>query len=153
MLTPLGIRVNRQPAEADVAETLVVEEAITISRPCDEVYGFWRESENLPLAPDGDPEITRDAPGEELAWRAMRGEKLMHFASLTFRDAPGQRGTIVAARLEYAPAGGSLGAVLARVTGRSPQRRVADNLPRARALLEAGEAPTTIRQPARRRCA
>jgi uncharacterized membrane protein len=151
MLTPLGIRVNQEPAEADVAETLVVEEAITISQPREEVYAFWRRSENLPLAPDGDPEITRDAPGEELAWRAMRGEKLVHFGSLTFRDAPGGRGTIVAARLEYVPVGGSLGAVLARVTGRSPQRRVADNLRRARALLEAGEAPTTIGQPAGRR--
>jgi len=151
MLRPLGIRVNQAPAEADVAETLVVEEAITISRPREEVYAYWQSAEKLPLGPDGEPEFTRVAPGEELAWRAMRGEKLMHFASLTFRDAPGQRGTIVAARLEYAPAGGSLGAVLARVTGRSPQRRVADNLRRARALLEAGEAPTTIGQPAGRR--
>src|SRR5258708_20549880 len=120
MLTPLGIRVNRQPAEADVAETLVVEEAITISRPCDEVYGFWRESENLPLAPDGDPEITRDAPGEELAWRAMRGEKLVHFGSLMFRDAPRGRGTIAPAPLDYVPAPGSRAAVTAPVTAPSP---------------------------------
>jgi len=148
---PLGIRVNREPAQADVAETLVVEEAITISRPRDEVYAFWRRTENLPLAPDGDAEITRDAAGEEFAWRAMRGDKLVHFGSLMFRDAPGARGTIVAARLEYVPAGGSLGAVLARVTGRSPQRRVADNLRRARALLEAGETPTTQGQPSGRR--
>ena len=151
MFRPLGIRVNRQPADAEVAETLVVEEAITISRPRAEVYAFWRRTENLPLAPDGDPEITRDAAGEELAWRATRGEKLVHFGSLTFRDAPGGRGTMVAARLEYVPAGGSLGAVLARVTGRSPHRMVADNLRRARALLEAGETPTTQGQPSGRR--
>lgn len=42
MLRPLGIRVNQQPAEADVAETLVVEEAITISRPRDAVYATSR---------------------------------------------------------------------------------------------------------------
>jgi len=57
----------------------------------------------------------------------------------------------VAARLEYVPAGGSLGAVLARVTGRSPQRLVADNLRCARAWLETGEVPTTTGQPAGRR--
>src|SRR5207248_11202625 len=33
MLKPLGIRVNREPARAELAETIVVEEAITISRP------------------------------------------------------------------------------------------------------------------------
>jgi uncharacterized membrane protein len=151
MLKPLGIRVNPQPAEADVAETLVVEEAITISRPRGEVYAYWQSAENLPLGADGEPEFTRVVPGEELAWRTIRGEKLMHFASLTFRDAPGRRGTIVAARLEYVPAGGSLGAVLARMTGRSPQRMVADSLRRARALLEAGEIPTTQGQPSGRR--
>jgi uncharacterized membrane protein len=75
----------------------------------------------------------------------------VHFGSLTLRDAPGRRGTIVAARLEYVPAGGSLGVALARVTGRSPQRLVADCLRRARALLETGEAPTTNGQPSGRR--
>jgi len=151
MLKPLGIRVNAQPAEADVAETIVVDEAVTIARPREEVYAFWQRPENLPLATEGDVEITREAPGEELAWRTMRGEKLLHFGSLTFRDAPGRRGTVVAARLEYVPTGGSLGAVLARVTGRSPQRLVADCLRRARAVLETGEAPTTAGQPTGRR--
>jgi uncharacterized membrane protein len=151
MLKPLGLRVNPQPAEANVAETLVVEEAVTIARPREEVYAFWLRPENLPLASQGQTELTRECRGEELAWRTMRGEKLLHFGSLTLREAPGRRGTIVAARLEYVPTGGSLGAVLARVTGRSPQRLVAENLRRARALLETGEIPTTTGQPAGRR--
>src|SRR5205823_2307433 len=33
MLRPLGIRVNREPARPEIAETIVVEDAITISRP------------------------------------------------------------------------------------------------------------------------
>ena len=151
MFKPLGIHVNPQPAQPHIAETLVVEEAVTIARPREEVYAFWQRSENLPLAAEGEVELTREAAGEELAWRTMRAEKLMHFGSLTLRDAPGRRGTIVMARLEYVPAGGSLGAVLARVTGRSPHRMVADNLRRARALLEAGETPTTQGQPSGRR--
>ena len=129
----------------------MVEEAVTIARPREEVYAFWQRHENLPLNGEGEVEITREAAGDELAWRRMRGEKLLHFGSLSFRDAPGRRGTIVAAHLEYVPTGGSLGAVIARVTGRSPQRLVADNLRRARALLETGEAPTTAGQPAGRR--
>jgi uncharacterized membrane protein len=151
LLRPLGIRVNPQPAEADLTETIVVEEAITISRPRGEVYAFCLRPENLPALAEAELEITRQAAGEEIAWRALRGGKLAHFGSLALRDAPGARGTIVAARLEYVPAGGSLGAALARVMGRSPQRLVAESLRRARALLETGEIATTRGQSAGRR--
>jgi len=151
MFKPLGIRVNSQPADPDVAETLVVEEAITISRPRADVFAFWQDRTNFPAITQGDIEVTREVTGEELAWRAMRGARMQHFGSLHLRDAPGARGTIVMARLEYQPAGGSLGAALARVTGSSPQRIVTESLRRARAILEAGEAPTTIGQPFGRR--
>jgi uncharacterized membrane protein len=76
---------------------------------------------------------------------------VMHFGSLAFRDAPGARGTIVSARLEYQPTGGSLGVALAHVMGRSPQRIITDSLRRARALLETGEVPTTAGQPTGKR--
>lgn len=148
---PLGIRVNPQPADPDVAETVVIDDAITISRPRAEVYAFFQERNNVPAPTEGEIEMTRERQGEELAWRGLRGEKVMHFGSLSFRDAPGGRGTIVAARFEYQPTGGSLGVALARVMGRSPQRVIADCLRRARALLETGEVPTTNGQPAGRR--
>jgi uncharacterized membrane protein len=148
---PLGIRVNPQPADPDVAETVVIDDAITISRPRAEVYAFFQERSNVPAATEGEIEMTRERQGEELAWRGLRGEKVMHFGSLAFRDAPGGRGTIVDARFEYQPTGGSLGVALARVMGRSPQRVIADSLRRARALLETGEVPTTDGQPTGRR--
>ena len=50
---------------------------------------------------------------------------------------------MVAAHLEYVPIGGSLGAALALITGRSPQRIVLDSLRQARAVLEVGERRTT----------
>jgi len=147
MLKPLGIRVNREPAQPQLAETIVVEEAITISRPRAEVYAYSARPEHLPALADAEVDIARNVADQELAWRGLRGEKLAHFGSLSFRDAPGGRGTIVAAHLEYAPSGGSLGAALARVMGRSPQRLVADALRHARAILETGEAPSTSGQP------
>jgi uncharacterized membrane protein len=151
MLKPLGIRVNREPAQVELAETIVVEEAITVSRTRAEVYAYFARPEHLPALADAEVDIARNVADEELAWRGLRGEKLAHFGSLSFRDAPGGRGTIVAAHLEYAPSGGSLGAALARVMGRSPQRLVADALRRARAMLETGEAPSTSGQPTGRR--
>ena len=151
MFKPLGIRVNPTPAEAEAAETIVVEEAITISRPRSEVYAFLQRGENLPVLADEAVQITRDVSDAELAWRATRGDKLEHFGSLELREAPGGRGTIVTVRLEYVPSGGSLGAAISHLMGRSPQRVLADKLRRARALLEAGETPTTAGQPTGRR--
>jgi len=151
MFKPLGIRVNREPSRPELAETLVVEEAITISRPRAEVYAYFARPEHLPALADADIDVARNVADEELAWRGFRGERLAHFGSLTFRDAPGGRGTIVAAHLEYAPSGGSLGAALARVMGRAPQRLMGDGLRRARAILETGEAPSTRGQPSGRR--
>lgn len=147
MFKPLGIEVNAQPALPEVAETLVVEEAITISTPRADVYAFFAQTENLPALGETDLQLLREVEGEELAWRATRDDKLMHFGSVSFRDAPGGRGTIVAAHLEYAPSGGSLGVALAHLMGRSPQRLVGDSLRRARALLETGEIATTRGQP------
>src|SRR5437868_7175343 len=46
VLKPLGINVNREPREASLAETVVIEEAITIARPRDEVYAFWQRLGN-----------------------------------------------------------------------------------------------------------
>jgi len=143
VLKPLGIRVNRKPAEATVAETIVVKEAITIARPRDEVYAYWQRLQHLPLTADGDIEVTREAVGKELGWRVMRGDRLLRFGSLTLRDASGGKGTFVGAHLEYVPMGGSLGAALALITGRSPQRIVTECLRRARLLLETKRLPTT----------
>jgi len=147
MFKPLGIRVNPAPALPEATETIVVEEAITISRPRTEVFAFLRRGENLPALAGEAVQINRETPDSELAWRATRDDKLMHFGSLELRDAPGGRGTIVSVRLEYLPSGGSLGAAISHLTGRSPQRVLADKLRRARSLLETGEVPTTNGQP------
>jgi len=137
VLKPLRISVNREPKETGLAETVVIEEAITIARPRADVYAFWQRHENLPLAGDGAIVITHEAEGEELGWRVTDGERLMRFGWITLRDAPGGKATFVAAHVEYAPMGGSLGAVFSLITGNSPRRLVSDCLRRARSRLEA----------------
>lgn len=144
---PLGIEVNPHPAQPEVAETIVVEEAISISRPRAEVYEFWRRPENLPSLRESVVELLREDPSETIAWRALRDGRLVHFGSLAFRDAPGRRGTMIAARLEYVPSGGSLGTALAHIMGHSPQRLLAESLRRARQLLETGVISSTEGQP------
>ena len=174
MLTPLGIRVNRNPAESEAAETMIVEEAVTIGKPREEIYRFWRDLDNLKrFAPrlqnvevlderrsrwkvqgphggvvDWDSEITRDDPGREIAWRTTQDREITNFGSVSFVDAAGGRGTIVRVHLEYVSPAGSIGTAVARAMGQSPQRMVEEALHRLKQLLEAGEIATTAGQPA-----
>jgi uncharacterized membrane protein len=174
MFEPLGIRVNRHPAEAGAAETIVLDEVITVGRPRDELYRFWRDLQALPRiaprlrevtvtdsrrshwridGPRGTPvewqsEITHDEPGQEIAWRTTRDEVLTHFGTVRFRPAAGDRGTVVEVHLEYVPPAGALGTAVARLAGQSPQRLVREALRRMKQLLETGEIATTRGQPA-----
>lgn len=174
MFKPLGIRVNREPAESAASETIVLDQAITINASRDELYSYWRDLTNLPnfaprvtqvevldernsrwhvQAAQGrevvwESEITQDRPGSEIAWRSTHKTVLTHFGSVQFRDAPGGRGTVVAVHLEYVPPAGALGAALARMTGQAPERYVTDALRRLKQLVEVGEIITTRGQPA-----
>jgi uncharacterized membrane protein len=174
MFKPLGIRVNRNPAESEASETILVDETITIGKPRADIYRFWRDLNNLNrFAPDlqsvevlderrsrwkvkgphggileWDSEITRDDPEREIAWRTTHNREVTNFGSVSFVDAPGGRGTIVKVHLEYVPPAGSIGTAVARMMGQSPQRMVEEALHRLKQLLEAGEISTTAGQPA-----
>jgi len=54
-------------------------------------------------------EITEDRYNEFLAWRSTQDSDFQNWGSVEFRRAPGNRGTIVTAEMEYAPPGGALG--------------------------------------------
>jgi uncharacterized membrane protein len=173
MFRPLGIRVNSDPGEAGVRETIALDEVITVARPRDELYRFWRNLESLPrIAPRlrsvtvederhsrwkvhgpgvllaWESEITRDVPGEEIAWRTTHDNALTHFGAVSFHPAPGDRGTVVYVHLEYIPPAGALGTAMARLSGQSPQGLVRETLRRMKQLLEAGEIATVRGQPA-----
>ena len=168
MFEPLDIRVNRHPVETGACETIVIDDALTIGKPREEVYRFWRNLENLPRfapwvrrvdvlderrseweveGPHGgavhwESEITRDTPNEEIEWRTTANRSIANFGSVSFRDAPAGRGTIVRVHLEYVSPAGSLGAAVARLMGRAPQSMVEQSLRSLKQLLEAGEVAT-----------
>lgn len=174
LFRPLGIRVNSAPRDAGGPETIVIDEAVTVSDSRDTLYRFWRDLPALTIVaprlrsvevldpvrsrwqvrgPAGvpvewDAEITRDRPGEEIAWQTTRHGAPHHFGWVRFDDAPGDRGTFVRVHLEYAPPAGVLGTALARIMGQSPQRLVREALRRSKQLLETGEIATTAGQPA-----
>lgn len=168
MFNPLNIRVNQNPREPGAKETIMVDASLTIGKPREQIYRFWRQLDNLPgIAPnllgvdvlderrsqwrvkspvgelEWDSEITRDEENREIGWRTTLKEAVVNFGSVQFRDAPGGRGTLVKVHLEYVPPAGSFGTAIARMTGQSPERMVEEALSRLKQLLETGEIATT----------
>ncbi|MEM5789221.1 MAG: SRPBCC family protein [Syntrophobacteraceae bacterium] len=152
-----------------------VERAITINKPAEELYRFWRNIENLPRlithvrrvtviddkhshwvakGPAGTKvewtsELTRDIPNRVLAWKSIDGD-LRNMGSVDFTPAPGDRGTEVRIMLKYDPPGGRLGAILGKVFGKDPSREIADGLREFKQLMETGEIATINGQPSGR---
>jgi len=145
-----------------------VEEAVTINRPAEELYRFWRHFENLPRfmahlesvrttgpttshwvarAPLGgtvewDAEIHNEDENRLIAWRSLEGSQVDTAGSVHFEPAPGGRGTEVRVNLKYNPPAGKLGGLIARFFGEAPEQQVRDDLRRFKQLMEAGEVAT-----------
>jgi uncharacterized membrane protein len=143
---------------------LDVKKAITVRKPPQEVYGFWRRFENFPSfmthveavedrgdgrsrwrvkAPTGtvewNAEITEEEPGEIIAWRSLPGSSISTAGAVRFKAAPGDRGTEVEVELRYEPPAGTLGATVAKLMGEEPATQLADDLRRFKQVIETGE--------------
>jgi uncharacterized membrane protein len=137
-----------------------------------EAYRLWRDFENLPrfmahldavrVVDDRhsewtakgpldsrvrwNAEITEDEPNRRLAWRSLPGSQLETSGWIEFSDDAQGRGSIVRAQVEYSNPLGAVGRGLLTVLGTNPNFVVKEDLRRFKALLETGEAPTTVGQ-------
>jgi uncharacterized membrane protein len=142
--------------------------SVTIDRPKQELYAFWRRFENLPRfmhnirsvevsdsggshwvieAPAGktvewDSEITADEPGQLISWRSLEGASVRNSGQVEFRDSPDGRGTVVTVTLTYDPPGGSLGQLIAKLFQKEPKIQARQDLRRFKQLMETGEIAT-----------
>jgi uncharacterized membrane protein len=149
-----------------------VERAVTIGRPVEEVYAFWRDLENLPRfmenlysvsesegrshwvaeAPLGqsvewDAVIEDEELNEKISWRSLPESQIENAGTVLFKPAPGDRGTEVHVRLEYRAPGGSAGAALAKLLGEEPDIQIREDLRRLKMILETGQVMTVKGQP------
>jgi uncharacterized membrane protein len=141
-----------------------IRKAITIDRPRDEVYRFWRNFENLPRfmqhlervrvldarrsrwtarAPAGasvewTAELIDDQPNELIVWRSVDEATIPNTGSVSFTQAS-HGGTAVLVELRYRPPGGRLAAVVAKLFGDEPDIQVGSDLRRLKQVLELGE--------------
>lgn len=146
---------------------IYVRESITIARPTDEVFAFWRNLSNLPRfmthleavevqgpsrsrwtakGPAGidvswEADIINEIPGELIGWRSLEDADVASAGSVHFEPAP-QGGTKVLVHLQYDPPAGKIGAWFASLMGEEPSQQIREDLRRLKAVLETGEVAT-----------
>ena len=139
--------------------------AVTINRPAQEVYAFFRDLTKAPLYVDGvqsvtmagkrahwvsqdgdktfewDSEITNDVPGKEITWAAVDPAK-SGSGRVTFDEVAG-RGTVLTLTIAHEQS--FVGKVVAKLKQTDPAIRERRNLRRLKQLLETGEIATNAR--------
>jgi uncharacterized membrane protein len=149
-------------------DDVLVGRSVTIDKPRDQLYAFWRDFKNLPVfmhnvksvavvdqrrshwvidAPAGqkvewDAEITRDEPGSLIAWRSLDGASVRNEGVVEFLDSPDGRGTVVRVTLTYDPPGGTVGKLIAKIFQKEPKVQARQDLRRFKQLMETGEIST-----------
>ncbi|OBH24185.1 hypothetical protein A5692_05090 [Mycobacterium sp. E342] len=147
--------------------------AVTVRRPPEEVYGYWRDLENLPSfmhhlksvtpatdgqshwvahAPAGqsvqwDAQITEETPNRRIAWQSLPGSPIENGGSVEFTPTVTGDGTEVRVRIGYHIPGGLFGKAAASLFGQSPEQQVSDDLRRFKQILETGQVLLTDGSP------
>ena len=145
-------------------------ETVTIARPAQALYDFWREVTNLAgfmenverieriderrsrwtvKAPGGasvswESIVTAEEPGRSISWQSAEGADIDNKGKVEFIDA-GARGTVVRAVIAYRPPAGTVGKLVAKVMQREPRIQSRRDLRRFKQLMEAGEIATSAR--------
>ena len=156
-----GSRISRA-ASVPRGAGVKVEKSVTVNRPVQDVYHFWRNFENLPRfmdhlesvtvidenrshwvakAPAGtrvewDATIHNEIENQLIAWRSLPGADVNNAGSVHFTST-GSGLTEVRVVLSYEPPAGKLGAAVARLLGEEPSKQVEDDLRRFKQVMEA----------------
>lgn len=147
------------------SEDALVSRTVTVNRPAQDLYGFWRDFKNLPrfmdnvravetlddrrsrwtIAAPGGSEIVftsriiEEQPGRLIAWESEEDAPVRNNGKVEFLDAPPGRGTWVRATISYDPPLGALGRAVAKVLQREPNVQARRDLRRFKQLMETGE--------------
>jgi uncharacterized membrane protein len=161
---PMALDGDLAPQHGDV----LVGRSVTIDRPREALYAFWRNFSNLPLfmhnvhsvavidkqtshwvieAPAGktvewDARITEDQPGRLIAWESLEGPSVRNSGRVEFLDSPDNRGTVVRVTLTYDPPAGTVGKLIAKLFQKEPKVQARQDLRRFKQLMETGEVST-----------
>jgi uncharacterized membrane protein len=165
---PLSAAKNPNPDLPNRRGDVLVGRSVTIDRPREELYRFWRDFNNLPRfmhnvrsvsvrgaelshwiieAPAGktvewDSKITQDDPGRLIAWESQDGASVPNSGKVEFLESPDGRGSVVRMTLTYDPPGGAVGKLIAKLFQKEPKVQARQDLRRFKQLMETGEVAT-----------
>ena len=154
--------------DRDKSDHALVGKTVTVGKPRQELYDFWREFTRFPqfmdnveqvekldsersrwtiAAPAGTSvelvtRITEDEPGRLIAWESEPESQIRTDGRVEFLDAAPGRGTMVRLTMRYDPPGGIIGRGLAKLLQREPQVQARRDLRRFKQLMETGEVTT-----------
>ena len=146
---------------------VLVHKTMTINRPVEDVYRFWRDLSNLPrcmqhlesVTPLGngrshwiakgpagmrvewDAEIINEEENRVIGWRSLEHADVVSAGSVNFRECDGA--TEIVVRLQYSPPAGRMGALIARLFGEEPSQQIQDDLHRVKQCLETSAGTST----------
>lgn len=160
---------NQLADEQHWGRARALSKSITVNRPRDEVYRYWRDFNNMPTfmefiervetrddhhahwvarvpmtdkTIEWDTYVTEDIPGERLAWLSEPNAPVRNLGWVTFREAPNGSGTEIQAVVAHEVPGGQLGYALARGVSKFTGFKAEQNLRRFKQLMETGEIST-----------
>jgi uncharacterized membrane protein len=147
---------------------------ITINRPVEDLYRYWRNLESLPrvmshlesvtangnrshwvakgpagMSVEWEAEIINEEPDRLIAWRSLEGSQVSTAGSVQFSPLGFDRGTEVRVSLKYDPPAGKLGSWLAWLFGEDPDQQIREDLRRFKQQMESGEGAALASQPSR----
>ena len=155
---------RRTPSHATIQTEDEFPPSVTIDRPRNELYAFWRNFINLSRfmwgvrrveAIDGsharwvigtneedelvwETVIVEDRPDAAIAWRTVSLSRTIHAGRVEFHDAKGG-GTTVSVAVAYERLGGALGERFARLFHHNPALQTQLELQRFKRLLESNQ--------------
>jgi len=143
-----NILVNASPEEAfrrwrDVEQAPRYMNFIDSVKKIDERRSRWIATGPMGMKLEWTSEIIDERPGEYIAWRSLPGSDLDVEGRVEFKQAPGNRGTVVHSTMQYQSANRALRSAASGFVGRQARFFMRQDMRRFKALLETGEIPTT----------
>ena len=144
---------------------LQLQASVTVRRPPESVYAYWRDFENLPTfmrhlesVSDGDngvstwvakaplrrtvkweAEITGDEPARRISWKSRPKADVDNSGTVHFAPTHDGTGTELRVTLHYDLPAGAVGRAIAKLWGEEPEQQVRDDLRRFKQIMETGE--------------
>jgi uncharacterized membrane protein len=146
-----------------MSSLMTVKASITIEKPVEQVFAFWRDLSNLQIViphvycvsqVEGgrsqwvsevlgrevywEALIIDEEPNQHIGWKTLEGSDFHHAGGVEFTPTA-SGGTEVRVHMHYRLPGGPVGVAMAKMLNRSPQSEIAQGLQRLKEMIEKGE--------------